>query len=108
MAYKTRVMTVRDKSYKDLREFEGQLLGPAFGLTAITALADLASVVAAPMPLGRGIWCNTAGTANLVFESDASGNPYQVAGVQLVQGYNPMSVIGIVAGGSATGLYQMY
>jgi hypothetical protein len=104
MVYVPKKMTIREKSFTNPQDFGVTLLGPAFKLVPITEGADAATATAnLTTGLCRGIWVNTAGTADIVQEDGTVAS-----GVQLLQGPNPIACIGIVTGGTASGLYAMY
>ncbi len=56
-----------------------------------------------PGGICRGLLVGTAGTANLV---DGSGNT--VTGVPLQQGYNPIQVLQVQTGGTASNIWALY
>ena len=60
----------------------------------------------ADLPQGRcrGLLVGTAGTANLLFGSD-DGN---LANVPLQVGYNPIAVLQVRTGGTATDIWAIY
>ncbi len=107
MAYQLRNLFTRGKRYSDPRDMGVTLLGPGFNLVPLVEQANKASAVGQAIDLPRGIWCNVAGTANLVFE-DGTAECNEVDGVQLQAGFNPLAPIGLVVGGTATGLYAVY
>lgn len=77
---------------------QNALADPAHGLVQVTkADSDLTNGVC------RGLLVGVAGTANL---KDAAGNT--VTDVPLQQGYNPICVLQVRTGGTASDIWALY
>jgi hypothetical protein len=74
-----------------------------FAGVATTIAAVVKANTDLPDGVTKGLACGTSGTVNLV---DASGN--DIVGFPLQQGYNPLSVIQVKTGGTATDIWALY
>lgn len=75
-----------------------QPIGPARDLRPVAKGSD-----SLPGGAARGLLVGTAGTANLVTEQGGVRND-----VPLQQGYNPIRVLAVLAGGTADDIWAIY